>query len=103
MAEVRKIVDILGVGKENAISTQDLVILSGSKSVRHLQQRIAQEREAGAIICSGSGQGYGLPKNRKEIEDFCTTMDSRAKKIMSATRSAKRYLQLPEGQQCINE
>lgn len=93
--------EILKVGKENAISTKDLVRLSGSKSVRHLQQRIAQERENGAIICSGSGQGYWLPKNRKEIEDFCETMDKRAKNIFNATKSAKRALNMPDGQQYI--
>ena len=94
---------LLRRGKENAISTKDLVKLSGSKSARHLQERISDERAAGAIICSGSGQGYWLPKNRKEIQDFCTTMEKRAKNIFVATKSARRALGLPDGQQYIEE
>ena len=56
---------LLPVGKENAITTQDLVKLSGCGSARELQQRIAYEREQGAIICSGSGRGYWRPKDRR--------------------------------------
>ena len=102
MAE-NKIADLLKRGKENAIPTKDLVKMSGSMSVRHLQQRIAQDREEGAIICSGSKQGYWLPKNRKEIEEFCATMDKRAKNIFNATKSARRALNMPEGQQYIDQ
>ena len=58
------IASLLRVGKENAISTKELVRLSGCKSVRDLQECIFQERCAGAIICSGSGAGYWLPKDK---------------------------------------
>lgn len=77
--------------------------MSGCGSVRKLQELIAAERCAGAIICSGSGAGYWLPKNRKEIEEFCETMEKRAKNIFNATRSARKVLQLPEGQQDLIE
>lgn len=100
---MKKITDILKVGKENAISTQELVRLAECKNVRALQERIAEERCAGAIICSGSRAGYWLPKNREEIREFCETMDKRAKNIFNATRSAKKALELPEGQQEITE
>ncbi len=97
------IVDLLKTGKENAISTKELLHLSGCKNTRTLQECIAEERRSGAIICSGSGAGYWLPKNRKEIEDFCKTMEKRAKNIFNATRSARKALALPEGQQHIEE
>lgn len=93
------VVSLLPRGKENAISTSELINLSGCSSARELQQIIAKERCAGAIICSGSKRGYWLPKDRKEVEEFCRTMDKRAKNIFNATKSAKRYLELPEGQQ----
>lgn len=67
---------LLPVGKENAITTQDLVKLSGCGSARELQQRIAYEREQGAIICSGSGRGYWRPKDRQEIQEFVHTMNA---------------------------
>lgn len=69
---------LLPVGKENAVTTQDLVKLSGCGSARELQQRIAYEREYGAIICSGSGRGYWRPKDRQEIQEFVHTMNARA-------------------------
>lgn len=96
-----QIVSLLKKGKENALSTSELVNLTGCASERELRQIIAMERKNGAIICSGSNKGYWLPKNRQEIEEFCKTMDKRAKNIFDATRSAKKALKLPEGQQYI--
>lgn len=81
---------LLPVGKENAITTQDLVKLSGCGSARELQQRIAYEREQGAIICSGSGRGYWRPKDRQEIQEFVHTMNARALNTLKAVKSAKR-------------
>lgn len=52
---------LLPVGKENRISSSELVRLAGCGSVRELQKRIAWEREQGAIICSGCGAGYWRP------------------------------------------
>lgn len=92
------IMDILPVGKENAISTADLVKITGCTSSRDLQERIALERNAGAIICSGSGSGYWRAKNRQEILDFVHCMDARAKNTLAATKSARRALQITEGQ-----
>lgn len=67
---------LLPIGKENAITTQELMRISGCGSSRELRQRIALERERGAIICSGSGRGYWKPKNRQEIQEFIKTMDA---------------------------
>ena len=92
------IMDILPVGKENAISTADLVKITGCTSPRDLQERIALERNAGAVICSGSGSGYWRAKNRQELLEFVHCMDARAKNTLAATRSAKRALQITEGQ-----
>ena len=49
---------MLPTGKENAITTEELVKLSGCGSARELQKQIAFEREHGALICSGAGRGY---------------------------------------------
>ena len=90
---------LLPVGKENAVTTQELVKMTGS--ARELQQRIAYEREHGAIICSGSGRGYWRPKDRKEIQEFVHTMNARALNTLKAVKSAKRALKVPEGQQSM--
>lgn len=97
------IASLLRRGKENAISTKELVSLTGCGTIRELQARIAKERSDGAIICSGSGAGYWLPKNRQEIEDFCAIMEMRAKNIFNAVRSARKALELLEGQQELEE
>lgn len=93
---------LLPVGKENAVTTQELVKITGCGSARELQQRIAYEREHGAIICSGSGRGYWKPKNRQEIQQFVKTMNARALNTLKAVKSAKRALKVPEGQQSMN-
>lgn len=76
---------LLPIGKENAITTQELMRISGCGSSRELRQRIALERERGAIICSGSGRGYWKPKNRQEIQEFIKTMDARAWNTLKGT------------------
>lgn len=93
---------LLPVGKENAVTTQELVKMTGCGSARELQQRIAYEREHGAIICSESGRGYWRPKDRKEIQEFVHTMNARALNTLKAVKSAKRALKVPEGQQSMN-
>lgn len=66
---------LLPIGKENAITTQELMRISGCGSSRELRQRIALERERGAIICSGSGRGYWKPKNLQEIQEFALNVE----------------------------
>lgn len=94
-----KIASLLPVGKENAISTQDLVQLTGCSSARELQQYIAAERSRGAVICSSTTGGYFLPANHKETAEFCKALENRAKNTFLALRSAKQSLKVPEGQQ----
>ena len=95
------IMNLLPVGKENAISTVDLVRLTGCKSSRELQECIAYERNHGAVICSGSGRGYWRPKDRQEILEFVKTMDVRALNTLRAAKSARAVLKVPAGQQAI--
>lgn len=95
------IMNLLPVGKENAISTTELVRLTGCKSARDLQERIAYERNHGAVICSGSGRGYWKPKDRQEIQEFVRTMDARALNTLRAAKSARAVLKIPAWQQVI--
>lgn len=97
------IASLLPVGKENAISTEDLVNITGCGSARELQQYIARERKAGAVICSSTTGGYFLPADHGEIAEFCKALENRAKNTFIAIQSARRALQLPEGQQSIEE
>lgn len=87
-----QILDLLPVGKENAISTVDLVRLSGCGSARDLQERIALERTAGAVICSSTTGGYFRPANKMEIAEFCRSLENRATNTLIAIQSAKQAL-----------
>ena len=98
-----KISSLLHKGKEHAISTKELLKLSKCSSVRELRERVAKERNNGVIICSGPSGGYWLPANRKEIEDFCRLMETRASQIFSAAKSARKALSIIDGQIELND
>ncbi|MGN0323614.1 MAG: hypothetical protein ACI4DZ_10930 [Oliverpabstia sp.] len=89
--------ELLPTGKENAIESQKLADLAGCKSVRELQQVIAAERAAGAVILSSTTGGYFLPANKQEIREFCVTLQNRSENTLIALRSAKKALREDEG------
>lgn len=86
-------------GKKNAIAAQKLADLAGCKSVRELQEVIAAERAAGAVILSTckNGGGYFLPQNAEEVKEFVVTLESRGKNTLLALKSAREYLKWLEG------
>ena len=93
-----QIVDLLLVGRENAIPSKDLAKLAGLSSVRELQRLIARERAAGEVILSTceSGGGYLRPACQDEIRAFVRTLDARAKNTNCALRSAQAALKMGE-------
>lgn len=97
------IASLLPIGKENAISTEDLVNLTGCSSARELQQYIAQERKAGAVICSSTTGGYYLPANKMEIAEFRRSLKNRAENTLVAIESAEKALNSSEWQQATEE
>lgn len=92
MDKTFEIVDILPEGKNNAISAETLTKMLQLPSKRELQKRIERERKAGALILSSSKGGYYTSHNRKEVQEFCKTLESRAKHTFLAMRPAKRFL-----------
>lgn len=96
----KQIIGLLHNGEENALTARDLATITGH-SVREITAQIARERQAGAVILS-SGKGYFLPSSEKEILHFVRTMDSRAKQIFLATKSAKSMLAKVPGQLTFN-
>ncbi|MCQ2507592.1 MAG: hypothetical protein MJ097_02245 [Dorea sp.] len=92
-----RVADLLGTGKENAMTTAELLELTGFQTARALQNQIAKERKE-VVICSGSGRGYWLPANREEIEEFNNNMTSRAVKIFESSKCARDALGIATGQ-----
>lgn len=87
---------MLPEGKKNAISSEALTRILQLKSKRELQQRIAKERKAGALILSSSTGGYYKSKDPEEVSDFIRTLENRAKQTFLALRPARKFLKEDE-------
>lgn len=96
--------DLLPKGEEHAIRTSELVHLAGVRSARELQNRIATERDEGALILSScrNGGGYYRPSDgeqgQQEIAAFIRTLRARALNTLSAIKTARKALEGIEGQ-----
>ena len=83
---------MLPEGKKNAVSSDALTRILHLKSKRELQQRIAKERKAGALILSSTTGGYYTSHNRAEVAEFVRTLETRAKHTFLALRTARRFI-----------
>lgn len=88
-------------GKAAALSTHELLRLTGLPSARALQAQIARERQRGLPIlstCGGRG-GYFRPapgmEGEKEILEFCKTVRSRSMNTMKLLRMFEALARLP--------
>lgn len=91
------IADYLGVGKENAISWQELVNLLSVNSRRELYRLIENERKNGTVILSDYNGGYYIPdsktpEGREEIEKFINKFSAMAKNIFGDLKGARAAL-----------
>ncbi len=92
-------------GKENAITSLELMKLCGFHDKRTLQMQISRERAEGIVICSTTvGQGgYYLPQDKEEVREFIKSMTNRAKKTFNAIKSARKYMAQMDGQISLDE
>lgn len=97
---MKKVSDYLKTGKENSISAMHLCEITGIKSKRALQMAIAKERRAGTLILA-SNQGYFLPMNRNEIEEYVKRAEKQAVHTLAGLKCARQYLRGIEGQECL--
>lgn len=96
-------------GEGNALPSGELVRLTGFRSVRELQNEIAREREAGALIlstCRGGG-GYFLPgpseAGQREISAFVATLRARAINTLRVLKAAREALEGLDGQVSLDD
>lgn len=95
--------DALSTGKTNAVPGKELARALGYKSVRALQEQIAAERIAGAVILSDpNGGGYYLSDDPSELAVFTRRMDSLARNTARAAQSAHRALDAATGQETMD-
>lgn len=101
---MKMIAPLLPRGEKNALSTAELVRITGAKSVRELQKGIEAERAQGALILSVSGRddGYFLPSEGEagacEIARFVATLQVRALNTLRTLHTAKAALEQCAGQ-----
>ena len=100
----RSIVDLLPTGKENAITTKDLLKHFDGLSVRKLRARISYERKSGQVICSTkeNGGGYYIPGNKAELQEFVKWASQEAESLQAAIKSAVKALEALNSQKDMN-
>lgn len=90
-----QILDYLGIGAENATSSNILREMLGLADIRQLRKKIAEARADGALILSGPG-GYYLPadgeQGQQEAADFLRTLDAKANSMLRAGDGVRRFL-----------
>lgn len=82
---------ILGRGRDSAKPSKDICAWLGIK-LRDLTNAIMLERRAGAPICSttsGDARGYFLAANKKEMEQFCLSLQRRENEIDKTRRACE--------------
>ena len=91
---LKKFKDSIPTGRENAITTEDLMRLNGYSDTRTLRQDIRSRRIAGEVILSTTQNkgGYYRPKDKEELRQFIRQEEGRAKSIFYALKTARRML-----------
>ena len=93
--KTQAIFDLLPVGENHAIQSKQLAEIVGVASVRDLQNRVASEREQGALILSTcrNGGGYFRPSpgevGKTETKRYIATLRARALNTLHILRAAK--------------
>lgn len=103
------IYELLHRGEANAVTTADLLRLTGLRNARELRAQISKERGEGHLVlstCRGRG-GYFLPsegaEGRAEVERFCATLRARAVNTLRALQIARKVLGVLEGQLSLSD
>ena len=84
----RSIADLLGVGRENAITRRDLERLTGL-APREVSLAVERERRSGVPILA-DGSGYYLPSSHDERAACVRSLRHRAREILITARAIER-------------
>lgn len=91
--------DYIPYGKENAVTREQLVILTGLSDCQ-IRGQIAKARRHILILNLQDGQGYYRPTSdeRADVERFVRQEKSRASKIFWSLKAADDFLSQVNGQ-----
>ena len=93
--------DLLHKGRNNGLTLQDLVKLTGMDE-RTIRRRIHVERKSGILIMADCIHGYFLPEDTYDVRRFIHSMSNRSKEIAAVSRAAEDALAKMENQEQIN-
>ena len=93
--------DLLHKGRNNGLTLQDLVKLTGMDE-RTIRRKIHVERKSGILIITDCVNGYFLPENSHDVKVFIRSMNGRAREIADISRAAEDALAKMENQEQIN-
>lgn len=93
------VADILGTGKQNAITGATLADRLGC-SPRELAAAIERERRAGVPICASQSRpmGFYLAADENELAEYCQQVKSRAVNLFKTRQALVRVLKEIEQQ-----
>lgn len=94
------LLDMLGVGINNARTAKEISDLWGCKDVRTVRGEIARLKKAGAVICASSEpghSGYFLPASIEDIRFYCRLTRHRVAEILEALRPAEDFVARYDG------
>lgn len=98
---------LLPHGAENAVSTDELLQVTGLCSSRSLKHVVSRERKQGACILSLTNGGYFLPADGEQgIEErrrFVATIRAKAFHTLEAAKPALDELSMIDGQLSMEE
>ena len=93
--------DLLHKGRNNGLTLQDLVKLTGMDE-RTIRRKIHVERKSGILIMADCVHGYFLPEDTYDVRRFIHSMSNRSKEIAAVSRAAEDALAKMENQEQIN-
>ena len=93
--------DLLHKGRNNGLTLQDLVKLTGMDE-RTIRRKIHVERKSGILIMADCVHGYFLPEYTYDVRRFIHSMSNRSKEIAAVSRAAEDALAKMENQEQIN-
>ena len=93
--------DLLHKGRNNGLTLQDLVKLTGMDE-RTIRRKIHVERKSGMLIMADCVHGYFLPEDTYDVRRFIHSMSNRSKEIAAVRRAAEDALAKMENQEQIS-
>ncbi len=86
------ITDYIGVGKDNAVTRQQLCAVTGLPD-RTVRKLIAQARTEGEVICNAQdGRGYYITDDVKELQHQYLANHSRAMSILQQQKHLRKRI-----------